>query len=77
MAEKCVYKYCTPIKGARVGFIRIAGAGVGVGFGRVWVRGIRVGYGWSVLRCEVLRGRELGFGYPLYIDDVVGFSLIT
>jgi len=21
--------------------------------------------------CGVLRGRELGFGYPLYIDDVV------
>jgi hypothetical protein len=25
----------------------------------------------------VLPGREFGFGYPLYIKDAVGFSLIT
>ena len=65
-------------EGARVGFICIAGACVGVGFGRVWVPGIRIRGGWSVLRCRfcgVLRGRELGFGYPLYIEDVVGFFL--
>jgi hypothetical protein len=39
--------------------------------------GIWVGYGWSVLRFGVLRGRGSDFGYPLYIDDAVGFSLTT
>ena len=41
------------------GLHSIARAGVGVDFGRVWVRGIRVGGGWSGLRCGVcfvLRG---------------------
>ena len=59
-----------------MGFICIVGA-PRVGFGRVWVRSIRVGCGWSVLRCGVLHGRELGFGYPLYIEDALGFSLTT
>ena len=51
-----------------MGFICIAGAGVG--FGRVWVRSIRVGCGWSVLRCGVLHGRELGSrGHPLEANE--------
>ena len=59
------------------------GEGVGEGFGTVRFRGITAGHGWSVLRfgvlriCGVLRGRGSDFGYPLYIDDAVGFSCLV